>query len=238
MSLTDAAVPLAPGPQRGGNFAALCLCLRQAPSVQEKLLALAAADEGGSDFLGEAQRQLASLPEKDVMLDDGLRLLKVWFLHRCARPAERDYYLHAFPGAEERRQIRRALEIEPACAAREAVVLLTVDCLRGDRLSCNGCPEPLTPNVEELAAGGINFPRAYATAGQTAQSFPGILLSNFFQNFGRSRAVPDTLTTLAEALSRAGYYSVAYNAANPHVSHFYGYDRGFDEFHDYLGPEN
>ncbi|MCK4376022.1 MAG: sulfatase-like hydrolase/transferase, partial [Candidatus Brocadiae bacterium] len=94
------------------------------------------------------------------------------------------------------------------------------------------------PAAEALGAEGVSFGRAYSTAGQTAQSFPGILLSNFFQSFGRSRCIPDHLAALPEVMCANGYYTVAYNAANPHVSHFYGYDRGFDEFYDFLAPEN
>jgi len=93
---------------------------------------------------------------------------------------------------------------------------------------------PTTPALDALAAQGVSFARAYSTAGHTAMSFPGILLSNFFQNFGRSRSVPAHLTTLAEALSAGGFRTVAYNAGNVQVSRFYGYDRGFDEFHDFV----
>ena len=100
-----------------------------------------------------------------------------------------------------------------------------------------GYATPTSPALDALAAEGVYFPRAYSTAGQTAQSFPGILLSNFFQNYGRSRRVPDHLVPLAEALAAGGFRTVAFNAANPHISHFYGYDRGFDEYTDYLGAE-
>jgi len=115
-----------------------------------------------------------------------------------------------------------------------AVFLVTVDCLRADHLSCNGYGRPTTPALDAMAADGVNYPRAYSTAGHTSMSFPGILLSNFFQNFGRSRAVPGHLSTLAEALSDAGFRTVAFNAGNVQISHFYGYDRGFDEFHDFI----
>ncbi len=114
------------------------------------------------------------------------------------------------------------------------VFLVTVDCLRADHVSANGYALPTTPALDAMAAEGVGFPRAYSTAGHTAMSFPGLLLSNYFQNFGRSRAVPPHLTTLAEALTAGGFRTTALNAGNVQVSHFYGYDRGFEAFHDFI----
>jgi arylsulfatase A-like enzyme len=118
------------------------------------------------------------------------------------------------------------------------VFLITVDCLRADHVSGNGYPVPTTPALDELAAEGVGFPRAYSTAGHTAMSFPGLLLSNYFQNFGRSRIVPAHLTTLAQALAGHGFRTVAINAGNVQISHFYGYDRGFGEFHDFIDEQS
>lgn len=114
------------------------------------------------------------------------------------------------------------------------VFLVTVDCLRADHVSGAGYPLRTTPVLDAMAAEGVGFPRAYSTAGHTAMSFPGLLLSNYFQNFGRSRAVPPHLTTLAEGFSREGFRTVALNAGNVQLSHFYEYDRGFDEFRDFI----
>ena len=118
--------------------------------------------------------------------------------------------------------------------AGRLVFLVTVDCLRADHISGNGYAVPTTPVLDAMAAEGVGFPRAYSTAGHTAMSFPGLLLSNYFQNFGRSRTVPAHLTTLAEALAANGFRTVALNAGNVQISHFYGYDRGFSEFHDFI----
>jgi hypothetical protein len=64
------------------------------------------------------------------------------------------------------------------------------------------------------------------------------MMSNFFQSFGRSRIMPPHLTTLAEVMSQNGYRTVGINAADPRVSHFYAYDKGFDEFCDFFGQGN
>jgi hypothetical protein len=184
-----------------------------------------------ADLLGPVE----DASEKDLQSNDALRLLKVWQLHGQGSAAERDYHLSAFPLAEQRSAIRAALGFAPPRHLDEVAFLITVDCLRADRLSCNGHSRPTSPAIDALAADGVNFSRAYSTAGHTYLSFPGILLSNFYQNFGASRLVPEHLVTLAQALSAHGFYTAGFNAANPLISRFYDYDRGFDEFHDFLG---
>ncbi|MHC5033493.1 MAG: sulfatase [Planctomycetota bacterium] len=224
--------------EAGDVLSVLRTRLRHTQSQQERLRVLDVAQEAQPWLEHELERALAEVAEKDVMFDDALRLVRIWLMHRQGREAERDYYLHAFQRPTDRHGIREGLGIACRSRAEEVVLLITVDCLRADRLSCNGHVRPTSPTIDSLAADGVNFSRAYSTAGQTAQSFPGIFMSNFFQNFGCGRTVPDHLTTLADVMSANGFHCVGINAANPHVSHFYGYDRGFDEFYDFLGPEN
>ena len=225
-------------PDNQEAFRSLLAKLKQTTSIGEKLQLLVAAHDDIRGLDVELHRVLSATPERQLMFDGTLKLLRLWWHHRRGEDAERDYYLHAFPGAESRKAIRESLGVRHDFSAEQIVFLITVDCMRGDHLSCNGYAKPTTPAIDRLAADGVNFTEAYSTAGQTAQSFPGILMSNFFQNFGRSRAVPEHLAALPEVLSRHGFRTVAFNAANPHVSHFYGYDRGFDEFHDFLGADN
>lgn len=226
------------GPATGHTLERLRVELKRAATQHERMELLAATQRAEPWVEQELERALCAVPEERVMFDDVLKLIKVWRLHRDGQQADRDYYISAFECPEQRSEIRDCLGISPRRRAEVLVLLVTVDCLRGDRLSSNGYPRPTTPAMDALAAEGVNFGRAYSTAGQTAQSFPGIFLSNYFQDFGRSRCIPDHLASLPEVMSANGYYTVAYNAANPHVSHFYGYDRGFDEFYDFLAPEN
>jgi arylsulfatase A-like enzyme len=142
------------------------------------------------------------------------------------------------PDAAGRRRAREALGLKMGGRAEELVFLVTVDCLRADRLSCNGNPRPTTPAMDALAAAGVNFPRAYSVANQTAQSFPGIMLSNFFANLGGGIVVPEHLTTLAEVMRDRGFHTAGLVAANPLISHFCGYDRGFAEFCDFFVAED
>ncbi len=208
--------------------------VRSERDLQSKIARLGREDPDGSILRDDVR----ALPPGEVVTDDDLSLAAAWCAHRQGDAAGREYHLCCLSSAGMRADARRALGVELSPAPARTLWLVTVDCLRADRLSQNGYRRPTTPALDALAATGVNFPYAYSTAGQTAQSFPGIMLSNFFQNFGRSRAVPPALATLAEVLSNAGWHTVAYNAANPHISHFYGYDRGFDEFHDFIADSN
>ena len=120
-------------------------------------------------------------------------------------------------------------------AVDQLVLLVTLDCCRADHFSCNGYPRSTTPALDGLAGDGVNFSRAFSTAGVTPHSLPGIFLSNFYQNFGRSRVAPHELGTLAEAFSASGWHTIGLSAGDAVASHLYGYDRGFAEFRDFVG---
>ncbi|MHA1467715.1 MAG: sulfatase-like hydrolase/transferase, partial [Promethearchaeota archaeon] len=45
---------------------------------------------------------------------------------------------------------------------RPNIVVLMLDSLRPDHLGCNGCEVAKTPNIDQLAAHGINFQNAYS----------------------------------------------------------------------------
>ncbi|MDY6765867.1 MAG: sulfatase [Candidatus Nanohaloarchaea archaeon] len=106
------------------------------------------------------------------------------------------------------------------------IVLLVADALRkdvvyGDRVD--------TPNIDRLMERGTVFDHAYANGSATAAAMPAILASSTANQLGRC---PDT-TTVAEALQRHGFETVGVST-NPNGGPFYGYDRGFDEFVDFV----
>ncbi|MDY6761670.1 MAG: sulfatase [Candidatus Nanohaloarchaea archaeon] len=106
------------------------------------------------------------------------------------------------------------------------LVLVVVDALRkdvayGDRVD--------TPNIDRLLDRGTVFDRAYANGPATVAAFPAILASSEVNDLGRC---PDT-TTVAEALQSEGFETVGIST-NPNAGPFYGYDRGFDTFVDFV----
>jgi len=69
--------------------------------------------------------------------------------------------------------VERVGEEEPHPYDR--VVLVTLDTLRADHVSCYGYPRATTPFLDSLAARGARFTRAIATASQTAPSHATML---------------------------------------------------------------
>jgi len=210
--------------------------LAAARTVAERLRRLDEAPEAEP----AVRRLLGRVSERSLLADDTLRLMKVRALRRHGAGLDERgalaYYLHAFEAPADRAEIRRALGLAGPRGPARVVCLITVDCLRADHARSDGPGGGLMPSLEQGSREGAAFARAYATAGATTMSFPGLLLSTFFQNFGASRAVPPHLTTLAEAMAAAGYRTMGVNAANVLLSHYYGYGRGFETYLDFFQP--
>jgi len=113
------------------------------------------------------------------------------------------------------------------------IVLITVDCLRARNVSCYGYEQPTTPQIDEIAADGIQFNECFANGPFTSASFPSILGSIYF-NMYEQKHFPEKATLLSEAFGDAGYETIGLNAANPNVGCAFDYNQGFDAFVDWL----
>lgn len=113
------------------------------------------------------------------------------------------------------------------------LVLITIDALRHDALSCVGSPYASTPNLDALAAEGVLFEQAISNGPRTQSAFPSIMASLYPLVAGERRSLPSGATTLAEAISAAGLATAGFNPSNPFLTRETGYDRGFDLFIDF-----
>jgi arylsulfatase A-like enzyme/tetratricopeptide (TPR) repeat protein len=114
-------------------------------------------------------------------------------------------------------------------------LLVTVDTLRPDRLSCYGSPFLKTETIDGLAEKGVVFRRAFAQATTTLPSHTTILLGKDPVHHGvhdnaNFMVGPDELT-LAEHLKGFGYATGAFVGGFPLDSQF-GLDQGFDLYDD------
>ena len=118
------------------------------------------------------------------------------------------------------------------------IILITIDSLRVDHLGCYGYSRDTSPNINKLASKGVLFLQAVSNGGSTPDAFPSILasLQPLVERTKRKAISPPSIT-LAELLKKASYQTAAFHS-NPHVSRFYGYERGFDTFIDGLGSPN
>lgn len=113
------------------------------------------------------------------------------------------------------------------------IVLVILDTLRCDHVSCYGYERETTPFVDSLAREGILFEYCTATAPWTlpshASMFTGTYPSRHRIGF-TNMALPPNLTTMAEFLQREGYQTVGLSS-NTWLRSESGLDRGFEAFH-------
>ncbi|NQT79944.1 MAG: sulfatase-like hydrolase/transferase [Candidatus Aminicenantes bacterium] len=117
-------------------------------------------------------------------------------------------------------------------------LLITIDTLRPDRLSCYSREHLKTPHIDSLAEKGVLFKKAFAHTPTTLPSHTNILLgttplyhgvhdnSNFIVN--------EEFLTLTELLKNYDYSTGAFIGAFPLDSRF-GLTQGFDVYDDYYG---
>lgn len=115
------------------------------------------------------------------------------------------------------------------------VLLITIDTIRPDRLSCYSTKYLKTPRIDDLSAKGVVFDRAFAHNPITLPSHANILLGTTplyhgIHDNSRFRVSKDFLT-VAEYLKSKGYSTAAFIAAFVLDSRF-GLNQGFDVYDD------
>lgn len=123
------------------------------------------------------------------------------------------------------------LDVPPAASAVRNVVLIAIDTLRADRLSCYGHGEETSPHLDALAADGVRFENVVANANWTCPSFASIFTGVVPARHGVWASapvipLPASFETLAERFRARGWatHSIAYKA----VMYGGGYEQGFD----------
>lgn len=119
---------------------------------------------------------------------------------------------------------------EPGAGPR-LVLLVSIDTLRADALSCYGAPDGSTPALDALAGEAIRFESAYAEAPWTLPSHATLMTSlrPGAHAVAVDRSLPGGARTLAEALRDRGYRTAAW-VASDYLDRPYGFDRGFGRF--------
>jgi choline-sulfatase len=128
-----------------------------------------------------------------------------------------------------------------APARANAVVLVTIDTLRADRVGAYGWRAARTPAIDALAAHGVRADRAYATAPITLTSHASLLTGVYPPKHGarhNGMRIRADVPTFAGLLHARGFATAAFVAAFP-LNRRFGLDRGFDLYSDALprGPD-
>ncbi len=132
------------------------------------------------------------------------------------------------------------------------LLLIVVDCLRSDHVSANGYPRRTTKNLDRIADQGLSFTRAVSQSTWTRPTMPTLLTGLYPSEHGlmayevadgkpQAKAeeiytpvLDDSVVTLAERLSEAGYTNAVFGE-QAQLSRRFGLDQGFDAYEVHLG---
>ena len=128
-------------------------------------------------------------------------------------------------------------EIPAVLRDRPNLVLVIVDTLRADHLGAYGDSRGLSPHMDATARSGTAF-RAFGQSSWTKPSIATILTSLYASTHGamsKTAVLPDSATTLAEALRDAGYTTAGF-VSNVNLAPSFNFQQGFGEY-AYLAPD-
>jgi arylsulfatase A-like enzyme len=122
---------------------------------------------------------------------------------------------------------------------RPNILLITVDTLRADHLSCYGYHVRTSPNIDRLASEGARFERANTTIPLTGPAHISMFSGIYPHQHGarRNGVAPleeSRMVMLPEVLRRHGYRAAAFVSAWPLKGRLTHLDRWFDEYDEEL----
>ena len=123
------------------------------------------------------------------------------------------------------------------------IILITIDTLRADHLSCYGYPRQTSPFIDSIARHSVVFTGAYSTSSWTAPSMASIFTGLYPRSHGVQHGVAHgpkaavtnqemlvkDFPTITTVLKAAGYMTFGVSS-NGHISAGTGFGRGFDYF--------
>ncbi len=132
---------------------------------------------------------------------------------------------------------RQAAAIPEHLADRPNVILVMVDTLRADHLSCYGAEAVRTPNLCSLAADGGSRFDGYSHASWTKPATAS-LLTSLLPSSHKAMSKPSSLSPevdlVSEVLKDHGYTTGGI-VSNINLAESFGFDQGYDEYH-YMAP--
>jgi arylsulfatase A-like enzyme len=121
---------------------------------------------------------------------------------------------------------------------RPNIILILLDTLRADRLSCYGYERETTPHIDAFAEEATLFERAVVPGQWTIPSHASIFTGEYPTTHMTTQiydTLGDDMVTMAELLQGAGYRTVGF-CNNPLLGVVDNkLDRGFEEFYNYGG---
>jgi len=136
-----------------------------------------------------------------------------------------------------------ALATASCSSAGEAdfnVVLISIDTLRADHLSCYKYPKTTSPAIDEFRKDAVLFRRCMAQAASTLPShasiFTSLIPSHHTAFFTRGQSLPGNMLTMAEIFKQKNYRTVSFNDGGQ-VDAKFGLDQGFDQYKSFTDEQ-
>jgi arylsulfatase A-like enzyme len=115
------------------------------------------------------------------------------------------------------------------------VLLISLDTLRADHLSCYGYKRSTSPRIDQVAKEGVLFENVVAASNWTVPSHMSLLTSLYPSAHGvenESMCLGEGVPTLAQVLENHGYTTAAFVTGDM-LNHGYGFQRGFQLYDDF-----
>ena len=115
---------------------------------------------------------------------------------------------------------------------RPNIILISLDTVRSDHVSCYGYPRTTTPTLDRLAQEGAFFKNTVSRSPWTLPAHMSIMTGlppSMHQVEERMQALPKGIITLAQVLKNKEYNTGGF-AASHLLDKSYGFSRGFDHY--------
>jgi len=122
----------------------------------------------------------------------------------------------------------------------EHIILISIDTLRADHLSCYGYEHPTTPNIDAFSKDAVLFENCFANIPLTlpshASMLTGVIPPTHGVHANEGMVLSDSVLTLPEILQRQGYSTYGIISAAVLDTEF-GLAQGFDVYDDNFDNE-
>ncbi len=132
---------------------------------------------------------------------------------------------------------REMPEIEIIDREMPSIIIISIDTLRADRLTCYGNKRPTSPVIDDFAREGVLFENVISQSPWTTPShmsiftamMPDVHLSGINVNKKVRLGLLSSMKTMPELLKRLGYFTVGIHGGG-NVDAQFGFDQGFDYY--------
>jgi arylsulfatase A-like enzyme len=148
-------------------------------------------------------------------------------------------------GVASMREIEAVRRLPAGSRKGPNVIVIVVDTLRADHLSCYGYRRATSPEMDRIAQAGVLFENTIAPSSWSLPSHASFLTGRYPREHGLENVQPPPLfgwgksslrglPTIGEALQQYGYRTAAFSANRIYFTRSVGLGRGFIHFEDYF----